>query len=217
MRGQCNNANTVFSFRRRIRLILACASAIAALCIPGAIPAGAAVYLSVRKAPPVDSGVPIGVPLIGLPLGGLSSTCPQVRSVGSVEQATCQGSAGCYAQSCNGEDPTTMHCDRDATTIDSFSPDPPGDGLVELRYSDACFATWTRITDCYPCYPWEPIVQGADCPGCSVVIAENGPPSYGSDQTTWSSMVSFDYYARACGQTVQDPYYNGGPTCTGWH
>jgi hypothetical protein len=50
---------------------------------------------------------------------------------------------GCYNTSCKGQNPSTMGCGADATTLAEFTDRP---FRVELRYSRACYAAWTRIS-----------------------------------------------------------------------
>ena len=51
--------------------------------------------------------------------------------------------AGCYDTGCKGRNPSTSGCGGDARTLEEFTD---GSFRVELRYSPACYAAWTRIT-----------------------------------------------------------------------
>ncbi len=52
--------------------------------------------------------------------------------------------AGCYGNSCDNRDPIDTGCANDATTVASVSIGTLG--LLEMRYSAACNAVWTRTT-----------------------------------------------------------------------
>src|SRR5690348_315017 len=61
--------------------------------------------------------------------------------------------AGCYGNSCDNQDPTAMGCAGDAIThasapivYDDGVSRPVTYGMVEMRYSAACNAVWTRLT-----------------------------------------------------------------------
>ena len=61
--------------------------------------------------------------------------------------------AGCYAASCNNQDPSAMGCAGDARDISTYwiNVDNRTHGLLRLRYSPACNAVWLR---------WDPTGTG---------------------------------------------------------
>ncbi|MFB7514642.1 DUF2690 domain-containing protein [Streptomyces sp. NPDC056144] len=73
-------------------------------------------------------------------LGALS-----VPSAGAAEAQSCR------AETCNGLDPLTTHCDIAARTV-KFAP-LPGGGRLELRWSNMCQANWARVSGVYPGTP----------------------------------------------------------------
>lgn len=54
-----------------------------------------------------------------------------------------QARVGCWGAGCRGKDPQAMGCNRDAITIASVIE---RGARVELRYSRACNAKWSRFT-----------------------------------------------------------------------
>ncbi len=54
-----------------------------------------------------------------------------------------QARVGCWGAGCRGKDPQAMGCNRDAITIASVVE---RGARVELRYSRACNAKWSRFT-----------------------------------------------------------------------
>lgn len=57
--------------------------------------------------------------------------------------APAQARAGCWGAGCRGKDPQAMGCNRDAITLASVVE---RGARVELRYSYACNARWSRFT-----------------------------------------------------------------------
>lgn len=57
--------------------------------------------------------------------------------------APAQARAGCWGAGCRGKDPQAMGCNRDAITLASVVE---RGARVELRYSYACNAKWSRFT-----------------------------------------------------------------------
>jgi hypothetical protein len=105
---------------------------------------------------------------------------------------------GCFAIDCTGKDPNEMNCQWDARTLEEFTEE----ARIELRYSNACHAAWTRVStsalhgqaDCNTAYGqiWAYDREGrefgvfgqqAQCPG---------------PQQAWTQMVGFGYYVEAC-------------------
>jgi Protein of unknown function (DUF2690) len=118
---------------------------------------------------------------------------------------------GCYANSCTGLNPTTEGCNN-VSTIASVSD---GDLTAQLRYSPECYAVWVKIigpntpppeyggaVDGYPS-------QSSLYPTVEYIAS---PPSPGG---TYSAMVSFTYWTKACIAVN----YSGWETlnCTGFH
>jgi hypothetical protein len=57
--------------------------------------------------------------------------------------ATAFSAASCYNTTCKGKDPSAQGCGADAYTLTEFTDWP---FRVELRYSPACYAAWTRVS-----------------------------------------------------------------------
>jgi hypothetical protein len=73
----------------------------------------------------------------------LAAIALSVPAASSVAAVTCQGSG------CNGLSPVTTGCQNDAYTATSaYITNSAGThkGLVELRWSNACLAVWSRVT-----------------------------------------------------------------------
>ncbi|MER6514969.1 DUF2690 domain-containing protein [Nonomuraea sp. NPDC001636] len=62
---------------------------------------------------------------------------------GQGDQSPTRAVKDCSRSGCNGEDPVIHHCSDDARTTYRY---PTRLGLLELRYSPACTASWARIT-----------------------------------------------------------------------
>ena len=60
--------------------------------------------------------------------------------------------AGCSGSGCNGKSPAAMGCGVDAVTVNNVVDEDHASGgtfgrqVVELRYSRACNASWSRVT-----------------------------------------------------------------------
>jgi hypothetical protein len=117
--------------------------------------------------------------------------------------------AGCYANSCTGLNPTTEGC-TNVSTIASVSD---GDLTAALRYSPVCYAVWVKIYG-PPDYQYGGAVQGYTSQSSPYPVVEyiaTPPSSVG----TYSDMVSFHYWTKAC------IAYNASGwetlNCTGFH
>ncbi|MEU5219929.1 DUF2690 domain-containing protein [Streptomyces sp. NPDC020807] len=64
--------------------------------------------------------------------------------VGALFLPTDASAAPCRAETCNGLDPLTTHCDIAARTVKSAPL--PGGGRLELRWSATCQANWARVS-----------------------------------------------------------------------
>jgi hypothetical protein len=115
--------------------------------------------------------------------------------------------ASCHDTSCNGVDPQSAGCSGGAVTIDSLSDQG---FYLELRYSSACYAAWTRVTS-----------QGYADVTADFWIARysgqrySGHFSSGETGAKWTKMISFDYAVTGCLGTV----YRGNTAtyCTAFH
>lgn len=92
-----------------------------------------------------------------------------------------------------------MGCDADATVVDTVWD---GNVRLDLRWSQACRANWTRISNLVTSWPYDFRVENKR----GDVQRENfgwfGPSS------GWTNMVNGEgILARACDNSV----------CTGWH
>lgn len=119
--------------------------------------------------------------------------------------------AGCYRNTCNGQDPQVMGCESGAYNLEAFwyrGPSPwLQNTLLELRYSPACDAAWVRTTggDCFGI--WRPCVSALQVSGGQ---EQWGGPSGGQN---WTKMWSFRYYVRGCFRSGEDLHLDG---CTAW-
>jgi hypothetical protein len=123
-------------------------------------------------------------------------------------ESTPASAAGCYRQSCNGQDPQAMGCAADAKPIDSFT----WNGIyVEMRLSAVCSAAWTRAT-----------YNGCNLGGSIYTIAwydwqatqwaAQSSESVPCGGVTWTNMYSFYFYIQSCIQL-----YGGPRHCTQTH
>jgi hypothetical protein len=127
---------------------------------------------------------------------------------------------GCNENSCTGQDPNTMGCGADASTMDSFSLG--ANFYVELRYSPACYAVWARVTNTwYSNGGSQNIfveVDGDPCnPASSVTcthVYQAVQAEYGSE---WTKMITFDDWVRACEVGWPGPPANPASDCTAYH
>ncbi|MEV0726210.1 DUF2690 domain-containing protein [Micromonospora purpureochromogenes] len=119
--------------------------------------------------------------------------------------------AGCYRNTCNGQDPQAKGCANDARNLESFWYQGASpwlqNTLLELRYSPACDAAWVRTTggDCLS--SWRPCVSALQVSGGS---EQWGGPSGGQK---WTNMWSFRYLVRGCFRSGDDLHLDG---CTAW-
>ena len=122
--------------------------------------------------------------------------------------------ASCYDATCKGKNPSTQGCGADAYTMDSFVDDPL---YVELRYSPACHAAWTRVST-------PSGTQGAVCNtefaqirGYDAADVRKGV--YGVQAVcpgqTFTVMWPFSDWVRAC---LSYTWFDGDPyVCTARH
>jgi hypothetical protein len=115
--------------------------------------------------------------------------------------------AGCYGIRCQGRDPQLMGCWRDARTI-GISPLPGTaaagwNEVVELRYSRACAAQWSRVRSRFTSGISYTTAYHLANPTLTRVTVYGG--TY-----VWSKMYAAVYdIGGACGNTVlkADPTY----------
>ncbi|WP_405657842.1 DUF2690 domain-containing protein [Streptomyces sp. NBC_00079] len=83
----------------------------------------------------------------GKTLAALALALPTGLAVAgpAVAQPLAASSVGCVASGCTGKDPIQMGCSSDAVSLDTVSDDPWGITL-ELRWSNACQASWARLS-----------------------------------------------------------------------
>jgi len=78
--------------------------------------------------------------------------CALAVPISSFISASPSFAAGCHASGCNGRNPVSMGCDRDAVTLnqavfeDHASGGTFGRQVVALRHSSRCNASWSRVT-----------------------------------------------------------------------
>jgi hypothetical protein len=126
----------------------------------------------------------------------------------SVAVATpAHAATSCWGTTCNGLDPSAEGCAADAKTIDNAYT-PGGEVHVELRYSSACFATWTR-------YTWGTnfFTNTAFIRGESHTYSKS--PGYVGDQG-WTKMVSYTEMVKSCIQWYK-PNLGYFENCTAQH
>ncbi len=119
--------------------------------------------------------------------------------------------AGCFDWGCDGKDPQAYGCSADAFTIENFSY---GGAYLELRYSPACRAAWTRSTS----NTWYNTVfahiDGWDQLGGGNLIRDYWAQVVSG--TTWTAMVPFDLWVQSCvGPDAWGAAYPG--QCTSRH
>jgi hypothetical protein len=115
--------------------------------------------------------------------------------------------ATCYGAGCTGVDPNTSGCASGAYDLDDIMYV----GVrVELRYSSACNAVWTRLTNTDSCSVSPqyrlPLAQiraynTSSAPASALVFSRSAAPSgCGNGYVWWSPMAgSFSaYWFRAC-------------------
>jgi Protein of unknown function (DUF2690) len=117
---------------------------------------------------------------------------------------------GCNGNGCTGLNPVSMGCSGDARTIDSYRS---GSMTVNLRESPACFAVWAQI-----------VGTGSSSYGGAILgytSTSNPYPSVEyiatppSPQGSYSLMVSFHYWTKACLAFNASGWGTQG--CTGFH
>ncbi len=105
---------------------------------------------------------------------------------------------GCYAATCNGQDPHAMGCDQDEVTLDQIDT---AEGTVILRWSNACQANWTTVhnVSIFGINFWVENAAGSK---------QSYGWGFGGAASGWSNMVNgHNILARACDDDG----------CTGWH
>jgi hypothetical protein len=110
--------------------------------------------------------------------------------------------AGCWANGCNGYDPQYMSCNVGSVqNLETVSG-------VTLRYSGSCDAVWARASQ------WEDniLIEGSYDKHTIVNVYGNGGWDL-NQNVTWTYMVSFGEWTRACTQL----YGSDDWACTGWH
>lgn len=119
--------------------------------------------------------------------------------------------APCWGTSCNGLDPQTTGCSASQTgTIEDFW----WNGVhIELRLSGLCHAAWGRAQWNGPCNNnvagnvW--IEAYRDWQGNNWVASDYEPLPCNSNTTSWTAMLSFDYFVRAGIRTVASSHWTG--------
>ncbi len=121
---------------------------------------------------------------------------------------------GCHANTCTGLNPASHGCNRDARTVGSYTS---GSYTVNLRYSPACYAAWAQITGPYSS-EWGGAIDGFTSQSQSSPVVQwiASPPSPGG---TYSLMVSFHYWTRACLARNDSGWFSppDWSWCTGLH
>jgi hypothetical protein len=124
------------------------------------------------------------------------------------EQGEVTAFAGCSGSGCNYKDPNAMGCSADAVTRMSANIlDYSGKiiGRVELRYSAACNAKWSRA---YNYISFSTSAWMSDGSTSSPTVISGTMYGSGSSNQVYGNMYSG--YSKACGQVAGYP-----PACTG--
>lgn len=124
--------------------------------------------------------------------------------------------ASCYGPSCAGLDPESHGCSADAVTLASIVilGASAREFLVEHRYSSACYASWTRISN---------RASNPDCLIGTVAfhqgwwtdghLSRTPTVAIGPSCSGWTKMMSeHNKSTRACGYSG----WEGQSRCTGW-
>ncbi|MGW4797431.1 DUF2690 domain-containing protein [Nonomuraea sp. NPDC004297] len=123
---------------------------------------------------------------------------------------TAATSATCYGDGCGGKDPNAAGCSADARTLAEFTMTGSAGWrfLVEMRYSAACHASWTRLShannpDCiFSATAWHWAYQtGTGISNFSPRI------TVGHNCSAWTVMMSkAGRVNRACGVALDQEY-----------
>jgi hypothetical protein len=139
------------------------------------------------------------VRLVSLVVGaGLAVAGPgTVTAAGAAGSSVIQASRSCYAGTCTGKDPQIYGCSDDAITIDEFTA---GKARIELRYSESCFAAWTRVTVRQGTEPWMCNLAFAQIRAYTTADKRKGVywVQHDCPGTTWTKMWTFTDFVRAC-------------------
>lgn len=123
----------------------------------------------------------------------------------AVSATPAAASPGCWGSECNHYDPNTMGCGSDAYTLEKFTMNLI---TIELRYSPACYASWTRFeVHSNSIFPSTAFLRGS-----STTEYRNLPASEG--YKGWTAMVSFQQVVKSCLMWYNDGYWEH---CTGTH
>jgi hypothetical protein len=96
--------------------------------------------------------------------------------------------ASCSSTGCNGLDPQAAGCSSGATTLESVRS--KNSIFIELRYSSACNAAWTRYDNIYG--------------DAGTIYIRGSSHTYSKQaagyagETGWTKMVSFTELVRSC-------------------
>ncbi|MFD8143923.1 DUF2690 domain-containing protein [Streptomyces sp. NPDC059708] len=134
----------------------------------------------------------------------IGSTLAVAASSLILASSPASAATSCYADGCQGRDPSSTTCQNDARTV--ATSDYPG---VELRYSPTCRAAWARYSRGIATWGMYVTVQRQD---------GNGSYSthyYGNGASVWTPMVNDkDLKSRACGYADDG---SGAFGCTDWY
>lgn len=153
---------------------------------------------------------------------GISS----LLSFTSIPGAIAYDSGSCYGQSCVGVNPSQTVCVEDAKTIGAM--DVSGSGMLELRWSRRCNASWGRFST-YPLYDWTNSLSDTGITDARVTAWNPGEPSqdvaeatfgFFGERTWWTHMVSGETWScTGVELTAQDSLPGGsmnGFESLGW-
>jgi hypothetical protein len=115
-------------------------------------------------------------------------------------QAPASAAPGCYRDSCSGKDPAAMGCTADAVTLDHLYY---GSIRIDMRYSRACSAAWTRSNN--PIESQNTLFSQIIAYSCGSRDRETARACrvgvYGNqvqDGVRWTQMWSYRYWVRSC-------------------
>ncbi|NUT33990.1 MAG: DUF2690 domain-containing protein [Hamadaea sp.] len=107
-------------------------------------------------------------------------------------------SPGCWGSSCNHYDPNTMGCGTDAQTLEKKTLNLI---TIELRYSPACYASWTRFeVHSSFIFPSTVFLRGSSTTEYRNLQAVEGYKG-------WTAMVSFQQSVKSCLMWYNNGYW----------
>ncbi|MFD8143922.1 DUF2690 domain-containing protein [Streptomyces sp. NPDC059708] len=137
-------------------------------------------------------------------LATIGSTLALAASGLILASSPASAATSCYADGCQGRDPSSTTCQNDARTVATG-----GSVGVELRYSPTCRAAWARYSRGTATWGMYFNVERQDGNGAYATHY------YGNGATVWTQMLNDkDLKSRACAFDDDGP---GSYGCTDWY